>query len=168
MLTILMIAAIIAALLIYVAGYEKTWASIFGSADQGRTVFKTLRRSKLPNTALICPQDYCDTAKPNQIAPLYSVSAEQLREKFRAGLKQEKNLERVHTNDPAMRERYIQRSSGLRFPDTIQVEYIPLSAKSSTIALYSQSQIGISDRGVNAKRLRRWLKIIEDIQAKTS
>ena len=168
MLTILIIAAVTATLIVYIAGYEKTWASIFGPADQGRTVFKTLRRSKLPNTALICPQNHCEAAKPNEIAPIYSVSAEQLREKFRAALKQEKNLERVHTNDPAMRERYIQRSAGLRFPDTIQVEYISISAKSSTIALYSQSQIGISDRGVNSKRLRRWLKRIIEFQAKTN
>ena len=164
LISLLPIAMFILALSIYILGPQKLWASIFGPADQGRIVFKTLKRSKLPNTALICPVDYCDNAKSDTSVPQFGVPADKLREKFRAGLKFEKNLERVHINDPMMRERYVQRSPIMRFPDTIQVEYIPLGPNRSTIALYSRSQIGISDRGVNLNRLQRWLKRTAEIQ----
>jgi uncharacterized protein (DUF1499 family) len=48
----------------------------------------------------------------------------------------------------------------MRFPDTINVLIIPISADASTLALYSRSQIGYSDWGVNRKRLERWLERI--------
>ncbi len=153
--------AIILFAIIFIIGWETTLKILFGEADQGRTVFKTLKRPKAPNNALICPLDFCDNARPDMVAPVYNLSVDDLRDKLRASLKREQRLEHVHANDPALRERYVQRSRLFRFADTIQVEYIPLDHNISTIALYSHVQIGISDGGVNLKRLKRWLKRLQ-------
>lgn len=160
-LTGLLLAAALISAFVYFYGRENTLAALFGPADQGRTVFKTMKRSNLPNNSLICPEGFCNTATPEILAPVFSVSADTLRDLLRASLKSEKRLERVHTNDPAMRERYVQRSELFRFPDTIQVEYIALTAQTSTIALFSQSQIGFSDAQINKKRLKRWLRRLD-------
>lgn len=162
--TIFILVLLCAGAVTYFLGRENTLALMFGPGDQGRTLFKTFKRSNRPNNALICPEDFCDHAVPEIVAPTYAISADQLREKMRLSLKTEHRLERVHTNDPAMRERYLQRSELFRFPDTIQVEYIPLGPNSSTIALYSAAQIGVSDAGVNRKRLKRWLKRLQEFE----
>ena len=154
--------------LINVIGREKILTAFFGAPDQGRIVFKSLIRSRKPNTALICPEGFCDNATPDQIASVYLVSADQLREKLRNSLLNELRLVRVHTNDPAWRERYVQRSQTFRFPDTIQVEFIPLNSGRSTIALHSRAQIGYGDGNVNINRLKRWLKRLQSIKSETS
>ncbi|MCF6322542.1 MAG: DUF1499 domain-containing protein [Rhizobiaceae bacterium] len=161
--TILATLALLATVIVFFYGRENSLAMILGPADQGRTDFKTLKRSNLPNNSLICPENHCENAIPEIVAPVFSVSADGLRERLRASLVSEKRLERVHTNDPAMRERYVQRSNLFRFADTIQVEYIPLGTDRSTIALFSSAQVGLSDGQVNRKRLKRWLKRLEDI-----
>ncbi len=163
LLTILTIFSLLMIVIVYFIGRESALAMILGPADKGRTVFRTLKRSSLPNNSLICPENYCENAIPEIVAPVFSVSADHLRERLRASLIPEKRLERVHTNDPAMRERYVQRSSLFRFADTIQVEYIPLDADRSTIALFSSAQVGLSDGQVNRKRLKRWLGRLKDI-----
>lgn len=163
--TILLLAAALF-LIVKFLGREYALSMLLGPADQGRTIFKTLKRSSLPNNALICPENFCDNAVPEILAPQYNLSAIELRDKMRSSLKSEKRLERVHTNDPAMRERYVQRSELFRFADTIQVEYIPLSHTTSTIAIYSKVQIGLSDGQVNRKRLKRWLKRLRQYELK--
>lgn len=160
----LALCAILGAAIFYLVGRESTLAAIFGPADQGRTVFRTLERSNKPNNVLICPEKFCDNAIPEIVSPVFALSADVLRDKMRNSLQNELLLERVHTNDPAMRERYVQRSAVFRFPDTIQVEYIPIGANQSTIALYSRSQIGFSDFQANRIRLKRWLKRLESFE----
>jgi len=63
----------------------------------------------------------------------------------------------VHTNDTALTERYVQRSALLGFSDTVVLRYIEQPEGRSTLAMYSRSQLGRSDLGVNKARLERWL-----------
>ena len=49
----------------------------------------------------------------------------------------------------------------MKFPDTVRIEFIPVDAERSTLAIYSQSQIGHSDMGVNLERVKRWLKYLQ-------
>ena len=53
-------------------------------------------------------------------------------------------------------DRYVQRSATMSFPDTINVRFIALSDSTSTLAIYSRSQLGHSDIGVNLARIRLW------------
>jgi len=157
----LILVALAVALAVFFLGREGFWEAIIGPADRGPINFKSFKRSILPNNALICPEDYCDNAVPEVVAPEFNMTAEKLREELRACLAEETGLERVYTNDATLNERYVQRSKIFRFPDTIQVEYIPLGPDRSSLALYSRAQIGFSDRRVNLKRLKRWLKRLD-------
>jgi uncharacterized protein (DUF1499 family) len=87
--------------------------------------------------------------------PLFAVSADRLREAFAQVIATEPDV--VQVEKGAAEERYIQRTRWLRFPDTIAVRYIPRGESQSTIALYSRSQLGEGDFGVNRARVERWL-----------
>jgi len=54
----------------------------------------------------------------------------------------------------------VQRSLIFRFPDTITVQVFPQTEGGSTLAIYSRSNYGRSDLGVNKARVQRWLGLI--------
>jgi uncharacterized protein (DUF1499 family) len=49
----------------------------------------------------------------------------------------------------------------MRFPDTIDVEVVPVGDDKSTLAIYSRSLVGRSDFGVNRARIARWMAALE-------
>jgi uncharacterized protein (DUF1499 family) len=57
-----------------------------------------------------------------------------------------------------MSERYIQRSKLMGFRDTIVVQFFERPRGQSTVTLYSLSQLGEGDLGVNRARIERWLE----------
>jgi uncharacterized protein (DUF1499 family) len=152
--TILAVLAAFAALsLLAPAGLERLWA-LFGPADLGPVAFETLERRAMPNDALACPLGVCRAAS-DVTPPLFAVSAEDLRSALARVIASEVDV--VLVEHAPLAGRYIQRSRWLRFPDTIAVRYFPRGAAQSTIALYSRSQLGQGDFGVNRARIARWL-----------
>lgn len=137
-------------------GRENSWALFFGRADLGRVDFATLARSPSPNDALACPPGHC-RAPADIVPPVFAVPAEDLRRALRAIVAAEPRVERVADYPEALEERYVARSAAMRFPDTIRVVYLPRGPAASTLALYSSSQLGRSDFGVNRARLEHWL-----------
>ena len=135
----------------------------YGSGDLGPVTFESLSKTQKPNQVLICPPDLCTAKDVDQASPVYSLSAEVLKEKLLESLKQETNLERVDTSD-TLQLRFIQRTPWMRFPDTLRIQLISQGADLSTLALYGQSQIGETDFGVNRERATRWLKRLEQYQ----
>jgi uncharacterized protein (DUF1499 family) len=146
--------AILAAFLI--AGPERIWA-LFGPADLGPVNFETLKRRTSPNDSLACPPNIC-TAKSDIAPPIFAVSAPELRKAFAKVIASEPRVEQVATDDSGFTQRYVQRTKIMRFPDTIAVRFIDLGDGRSTIALYSRSQLGESDFGVNRARIERFLE----------
>jgi uncharacterized protein (DUF1499 family) len=69
----------------------------------------------------------------------------------------EPRITAVASDDATLTDRYIQRSALMRYPDTIVVKFFDLPDGRSTIAVYSRSQLGKSDLGVNRVRIERWL-----------
>ncbi|MDF2690080.1 MAG: hypothetical protein K0Q80_3046, partial [Microvirga sp.] len=49
------------------------------------------------------------------------------------------------------------RTRFMRFPDTVVVQVFDRGEDASTLALYSRSQVGRSDFGVNRRRIERWV-----------
>lgn len=135
---------------------ERVWG-LFGNPDLGPVDFATLERRSTPNDALVCPPDIC-TAPSDIPAPVYDVSPQRLRQELDAILASEPRMTVVESDAAALTDRYVQRSRVLGFPDTIVVRFIDRPQGRSTIALYSRSQFGRSDFGVNRKRLERWLE----------
>ena len=146
-------------------GWEKVWASIHGSPDLGTVEFDGLAKTSKPNQALICSDGLCADGARDRASPIYGTDIASLRTALVKLLEQEASLERVDDGSDAMRMRYVQRSRFMRFPDTIRVKFYPLEEEAgSTLALYSQCQIGISDFGVNLQRANRWLGRLQDLE----
>ena len=130
------------------------------SADTAGIDFATLVRPSSPNTYLVCPKDRC-TATIDQEAPTYALPPEQLFERARTLLSAEPRTELVQNQPDAMRLVLVQRSAFFRFPDTITLQVFPLPDGDSTLAIYSQSNYGYGDFGVNKDRVRAWIALID-------
>ena len=154
----------IALVFIGIFGRDESWKMIAGPADMGAVDFKNVARSSWPNNFLLCPPDYCAPGLPDQIPPVFPVPATRLAELFHEAAMADARVTQVYTNN-LDRARYVQRSERLHFPDTISALFIPVDEANSTLAVYSRSQIGYSDRGVNENRVYRWL---EALSAKTA
>jgi uncharacterized protein (DUF1499 family) len=158
MLTIFAVVAVVAVITVsvfFLVGPERIW-SFFGPPDLGPVAFETLVRRTTPNDALACPPNFCK-ARSNLVPPLFGVDVAALRVAMAKLIASEQRIALIETNDTALTERYIQRSALMQFPDTIVVRYIEQPEGRSTLAIYSRSQLGHSDLGVNLARLERWL-----------
>lgn len=154
----IVVAGILAFVLI---GPERLW-SMVGPADLGPVDFKTFERRESPNDALACPPRLCE-AESDLETPAFAVDAEVLRAAMAKVVASEPRITVVDTADDGLTERYVQRSALLGFPDTIVVRYLDRPGETSTLAIYSRSQLGYGDMGVNKARLERWLKKLEEI-----
>jgi uncharacterized protein (DUF1499 family) len=137
-----------------IIGPERIW-NLFGPPDLGEVSFETLQRRSMPNDALACPTELC-SANSDIVPPLFSLSASDLQLAFTKVIASEQRVTKVEANDRA--ERYIQRSRLMGFPDTIVVRFLERPEGRSTLALYSRSQLGRGDFGVNRARIERWLE----------
>jgi len=153
---IVVVVAVITAGVIFLVGPERIW-SFVGPPDLGPVEFETLERRITPNDALVCPPDLCE-AKSDLTPPLFAVDAATLRAAMAKVIATEPRTTLIDRNDTTLTERYIQRSALLKFPDTIVVRYIEPPEGGTTLAVYSRSQLGHSDLGVNLARLKRWLR----------
>ena len=71
----------------------------------------------------------------------------------------EPGLEKVASDETQGTLRYVQRSRLMRYPDTINVKVVALPDGGSTVLIYSRSQLGRSDMGVNRARIERWISL---------
>jgi hypothetical protein len=138
-------------------GVADLWEKLAGPADLGPVDFPAISRSATGNDALSCPTGLCGTARVDGAAPVFAVPAPALLQAVRAFLAAQPDLVRVASDDAAMQDRYVARTARMRFPDTINVRVVPVGEGRSTLALYSRSQIGRKDFGVNKARLDGWL-----------
>lgn len=154
-------AAAVAAFLL--AGPARVWR-VFGDPDLGPVVFETLQRRATPNDALACPPATC-AAAVDIISPRFAATAADLRLAFARVLATEERIENTGINEVTLEDRYIQRSRLMGFPDTLNVKFMDLGGGQSSIALYSRSQLGRDDLGVNKARLERLLaKLTQDVK----
>ncbi len=142
----------------WIYGPERVWARS-GPADLGDVDFATLVRRDTPNDALACAPGLC-AAKPDMDAPVFALDAGELFYQVQQAVAGEPRLVLMAKEPERGVLRYVQRSAVLRFPDTINVKVEALPDGRSTVQLYSRSQLGRSDMGVNAKRLERWIGLI--------
>jgi hypothetical protein len=137
-------------------GPERMW-SLFGPADLGPVTFETLERRSTRTDALACPPNLCP-ALADIFPPVFPVDVPTLRKAFARAIATERLLTLVDIDDRTPADRYVQRTERMRFPDTIVVRYIPVGEGGSTVAIYSRSQLGRNDLGVNLARIERWLE----------
>lgn len=138
---------------------DRLWHTIFGEPDLGPVNFATLAGRSRPNDALICPRALCPNRPPDREPPVLPVSAARLRVVVTTVAREQPGTTVLDESGP--QARYLVRSRLLRFPDTVVAEVFDRGAGRATLALYSRSQIGRTDFGVNRRRLERWLSRIE-------
>jgi uncharacterized protein (DUF1499 family) len=135
------------------------YETVFGSPDLGPVDFETFQRGTRPNTALACPVGFCRNATADFDPGVYPGSDEELRQRFTEFVLAQPRVVPVYRHaQPGLptQDRYVQRSALMQYPDTIDVRFIALSETTSTLAVYSRSQIGHSDLGVNLARIKLW------------
>jgi uncharacterized protein (DUF1499 family) len=130
------------------------------SADTTGVDFATLVRPSSPNSYLVCPQDRC-AAAADEDGPIYAAGAAEVFERARTLLAAEPRTEVVKDQPEIFRLVLVQRSAVFRFPDTITLQIFPLPDGGSTLAMYSQSNYGHGDFGVNMDRVHAWIGLID-------
>lgn len=153
---------IIVAIAFFAYGRENTWIVFFGKADMGGVDFASLVPSKKPNSALFCPKDYCPNAERKSLSPIFEMPAEALKDKLFRIINAEPHMQQVANDEENHNYRFVQYTPLMRFPDTIRIKIIKLADGKSTLAIFSESQIGRSDLSVNYKRINGWMDILED------
>lgn len=123
-------------------------------ADTGFIDFATLTRATTPNNALACPAGLC-REKADFITEPVALPAEALAAHVVDILSREIHTELVARD--GLRLVFVQRSRIFRFPDTVNIAVMPLDATHATLAIYSQSNYGHGDFGVNIARVTDWL-----------
>ncbi len=143
---------------------DRIWQAAFGPPDLGAVDFRTLERRRSPNDALVCPRGFCPAAKADVEPPVFPVPAARLRALVSEAALVDPNTALVES--AAGQDRYVVRTRLMRYPDTVVAQVLEQGEDRSTLALYSRSQIGRSDFGVNRRRLERWVRRISALAAK--
>lgn len=132
---------------------------IAGCAFDGQTMdLRDIVRSASPNDALACPPGIC-RAQADFETPVFAVGQTRLTDIARATFKNQPRTELVG-GDPALDQLvFVQRSRLFGFPDTIRVQGATVGARASVI-IYSRSNYGYWDFGVNRARVRDWLDML--------
>lgn len=141
-----------------ILGPERMWAQ-FGPADLGEVDFATLERRASPNDALACLAEFC-AAKADIPAPVIARPFGDVFHAVQDAVVHEPGLEQVGADVDAGTLRFVQRSPLMGFPDTINVKVVPTADGGSAVLIYSRSQIGRGDMGVNLARVKRWADLI--------
>lgn len=116
----------------------------------------TIARTGQPNDALACPPDRCAT-EPTATSPEFLVPAGDLFRFWLETVRAEPRTTVTAEDEAEFLMNAEQRSRVLGFVDTIAARVLPLDDQRSTIAVYSRSNIGYWDIGVNDNRLTDWL-----------
>ena len=159
LLAALFVALIIAfAAAFLILGPERLWA-LFGPSDLGDVDFATLQRRATPNDALACLPEFC-TAKADIPAPEVARPFGDVFLAVQDAVVHEPGLEQVDADAGAGTLRFVQRSPLMGFPDTVNVKVVPAADGRAAVLIYSRSQIGKADMGVNLARVKRWAELI--------
>ena len=83
------------------------------------------------------------------------MSIEQLKQQWKKMLSKQPRVKVIKREGNHFR--YVQRSKIFRFPDIIDIEFLEIDTKHSSLNAFSRSVYGYSDLGVNQKRMQQWL-----------
>lgn len=143
-------------------GIDDAYALVFGPPDLGGVDFENLTRRSAPNDALACHPDVCGTTPVDFETPVFAIPGARLREIVREVALAQPRTHLVYASRWGEEDRYVVRSRLMRYPDTVVAAIYGAGPGRSMLALYSRSQIGYSDMGVNRARIRDWLDAIDD------
>ena len=130
------------------------------AAETAPQDLREIQRAESPNDALACPLRACKAAADIE-SPVYAVAPEALMQALRRAIEAEPRTELAAEAAALNQAVFVQRSAIFRFPDTVWVQSLALSEGASVI-IYSRSNYGYGDFGVNLERVERWLARLEE------
>ncbi len=129
------------------------------AAETAPQDLRQVQRADSPNDALACPLRTCNAAADIE-SPVFAVAPEALMQALRQAIEAEPRTELAAEAAALNQAVFVQRSAIFRFPDTVWVQSVALSDGASII-IYSRSNYGYGDFGVNRERVERWLALLE-------
>ena len=115
-----------------------------------------LQRTGYSNDWLVCPPGTCNEGKEIEI-PIFLNNLEELIRTAQKIFNQQPRTKLVSSVPELNQLIFIQRSKIFGFPDTIWVQFLILE-KGISLAMYSRSNYGYYDFGVNRRRLNTWIE----------
>jgi uncharacterized protein (DUF1499 family) len=119
--------------------------------------FSTVRRSRRPNQCLALAPDIRASSAADITSPVFDASPHALRRAFDAAVADEPRLEVARESADGLQIELVQRTRWLGFRDWIVVGFVALDDRRAALLIWSRSETGIYDFGVNRARVRRWL-----------
>ncbi len=145
------------AILAVTVGRTRLLELCFGPALIREVDFDNLVLKESPNQYLVCPPDFC-AAKAHAESPVFTEPVQGLKEKWFALVEQQPRTELIHSDPEHERFTFRVKTAIIHFPDDVTVQFIKLSERQSTLAIYSRSHYGHSDLGENQRRIASWLR----------
>jgi len=124
---------------------------------------RELKRAESPNDALACPTGICTTQADFE-SPVFGATPEAVLRALQQAVESQPRTELAAVVPDPKQVIYVQRSAVFRFPDTIWVQPVALPQGSSVI-IYSRSNYGYGDFGVNRERVGLWLDLLREALA---
>ena len=122
---------------------------------------RTLETRSTPHDALACPTGSCRVPADFE-SPDFAVAERDLMMKVQALIAKQPRTRLVAKDEALQQIIFVQRSRVFRFPDTIWIQPAAQGAETSII-IYSRSNYGYWDLGVNKRRVRKWLAKISAV-----
>ena len=130
-----------------------------GCANPQPIEFAKIEKAWPPNNYLVCPIDVC-TGTTDATSPGYSMPVGQLEAMADKAILSQPGTVKLG-GDPA-RHQFIYQQTGLGLSDTVWVQYLALSPRRSSLAIYSGSAAAYYDFNINRERSDAWLRAIHD------
>jgi len=124
---------------------------------------RELKRAESPNDALACPPEICK-AEAGFESPVFGATPEAVLRALQQAVESQPRTELAAEVPDPKQVIYVQRSAVFRFPDTIWVQAVELP-KGSSVIIYSRSNYGYGDFGVNRERVGLWLDLLREALA---
>lgn len=159
LIVLLLLAAVVAAAAVFFVTYgrERTWVLVAGQPDLGPYDFEIAKRRRTANDALLCTPPLCGQAADEEL-PEYDEKPGELISRLDGKIPSlSQHVRRVDDGGNEARSRYVVHTPLMRFPDTVDIEAVPLDNGKTGLRAYGRAQIGRRDMGNNLSRLKRWL-----------
>lgn len=157
--TLSLATTVLAAMTAVFAGglYVSGWAAEI-SVDPRR-----VETSWRPNWVLAAPDGVATASPRSAPAPVWRADAAAVLAVFEAAALAEARTERLDDGSDPLARTFRQRSKLFGFPDYISVAALDLgdaAAPRASLVVYSRAVYGISDQGVNKRRVARWFDVV--------
>lgn len=123
--------------------------------------FSNLQRPGSPNDYLVAPAEVPAYIDADTQSPRFGVSAAQLARLWVEVLEAQPRTRVLGISDDGLGVEAEQRSALFRFVDRISFRAVPIDDDNAGVYVYSRSQVGYWDLGVNQRRVERWLESLQ-------